>query len=110
MHTTQGLADDLDMLKIAKALKKTFKCNGCINIDPEYGEILQLSGRLCMICAWFDEIYNWMIWQNVELSLKYTIQKNDDDDDVIGDQRTNVKDFFVDQEVCHEDQIVIHGG
>jgi len=68
--TVQGLADDLDMLKIAKALKKTFKCNGCINIDPEYGEILQLSG----------------------------------------DQRTNVKDFFVDQEVCHEDQIVIHGG
>jgi len=29
---------------------------------------------------------------------------------IIGDQRTNVKDFFVDQEVCHEDQIVIHGG
>ena len=35
---------------------------------------------------------------------------DDDDDDIIGDQRTNVKDFFVDQEVCHEDQIVIHGG
>jgi len=44
-YTLVGLADDLDMLKIAKALKKTFKCNGCINIDPEYGEILQLSGR-----------------------------------------------------------------
>ena len=35
---------------------------------------------------------------------------DDHDDDAIGDQRTNVKDFFVDQEVCHEDQIVIHGG
>lgn len=27
-----------------------------------------------------------------------------------GDQRTNVREFFVDQEVCHDDQIVIHGG
>ena len=27
-----------------------------------------------------------------------------------GDQRTNIREFFVDQEVCHEDQIVIHGG
>jgi translation initiation factor 1 len=27
-----------------------------------------------------------------------------------GDQRTNIRDFFVDQEVCFEDQIVIHGG
>eukprot|EP01032_Pedospumella_encystans_P000365 gene365-412_t len=26
--TVQGLADDLDIAKIAKALKKTFKCNG----------------------------------------------------------------------------------
>mmetsp|Transcript_21691 Transcript_21691/g.31565 ORF Transcript_21691/g.31565 Transcript_21691/m.31565 type:complete len:107 (-) Transcript_21691:143-463(-) len=27
-----------------------------------------------------------------------------------GDQRTNVREFFVDQEICHDDQIVIHGG
>ena len=68
--TVQGLADDLDIAKIAKALKKTFKCNGSVLVDPELGEILQLSG----------------------------------------DQRTNIREFFVDQEVCHEDQIVIHGG
>lgn len=68
--TVEGLADDLDLLKITKALKKTFKCNGSVNQDPELGEIIQLSG----------------------------------------DQRTNVREFFVDQEVCHEDQIVIHGG
>ena len=68
--TVQGLADDLDIKKLAKALKKTFQCNGCVNQDVELGEILQLSG----------------------------------------DQRTNIKDFFVDQEVCFEDQIVIHGG
>jgi translation initiation factor 1 len=60
----------LDLKKIAKALKKTFQCNGSVTMDSELGEILQLSG----------------------------------------DKRTDVKDFFVDQEVCHEDQIVIHGG
>ncbi len=68
--TIQGLADDLDIKKISRALKKTYQCNGSITNDPELGEILQLSG----------------------------------------DQRTNVRDFFVREEVCHEDQIVIHGG
>ena len=47
-----------------------FLGNGTVNMDPELGEIVQLSG----------------------------------------DQRTNVREFFVDQEICHEDQIVIHGG
>lgn len=68
--TVQGLQDDLDLEKIIRALKKTFKCNGSVTVDPELGEIIQLSG----------------------------------------DQRTNVRAFFIDQEVCHEDQIVIHGG
>jgi len=68
--TIQGLATDLDIQRITRALKKTFKCNGSVTIDEELGEVVQLSG----------------------------------------DQRTNVREFFVDQEVCHEDQIVIHGG
>ena len=29
---------------------------------------------------------------------------------VSGDQRSNIRSFFVDQEICHENQIVIHGG
>lgn len=66
----QGLADDLDIPKITRALKKVFKCNGSITIDPELGEIVQLSG----------------------------------------DQRTNVREFFIDQQICYEDQIVVHGG
>jgi translation initiation factor 1 len=68
--TVQGLGSDLDLKKIARALKKTFQCNGSVTVDEDMGEILQLSG----------------------------------------DQRTNIRAFFVDQEVCHEDQIVIHGG
>lgn len=27
-----------------------------------------------------------------------------------GDQRANVRSFFIDQEVCYEEEIVIHGG
>ena len=27
-----------------------------------------------------------------------------------GDQRTNVKEFLLEQEICAEDQIVVHGG
>lgn len=56
-YTTQGLGDDLDMLKICKALKKILNCNGCTNIDPDYGEILQLSGRACMM-TWYGVLYD----------------------------------------------------
>lgn len=70
LTTVEGLADDLDLHKILRALKKTFKCNGAVVTDEELGEILQLSG----------------------------------------DQRTNIREFFIDQEVCHDDQVVIHGG
>ena len=70
IFSLQGLAEDLDVEKITRALKKTFKCNGTVTNDPDLGEIIQITG----------------------------------------DQRTNVKAFFVDQHVCDEDQIVIHGG
>lgn len=40
------------------------------------------------------------------------VQKDDEVGEVIqlsGDQRTNVKDFLVDQEICHAESIVLHG-
>ena len=42
--SVQGLADDLDLPRILKALKKLFQCNGAIVKDEEYGEIIQLQG------------------------------------------------------------------
>ncbi len=42
--TVQGLADDLDLKKICKFLRKEFKCNGTVIKDDEYGEILQFQG------------------------------------------------------------------
>jgi|Transcript_17134 translation initiation factor 1 len=40
------------------------------------------------------------------------VQKDEESGEVIqlsGDQRTNVMEFLVDQEICHKDDIVLHG-
>jgi translation initiation factor 1 len=42
--TVQGLAPDLDLKKILKALKKTYNTNGTIIQDEEAGDVLQLAG------------------------------------------------------------------
>ena len=42
--TIQGLADDLDLPRILKALKRAFKCNGSVINDSEYGWIISLQG------------------------------------------------------------------
>eukprot|EP00924_Labyrinthula_sp_SR-Ha-C_P004763 snap_masked-scaffold_1-processed-gene-11.17-mRNA-1 protein AED:0.03 eAED:0.03 QI:0/-1/0/1/-1/1/1/0/107 len=42
--TITGLADDLDLKRICKALKKNLKCNGAVVKDQEYGDIIQLQG------------------------------------------------------------------
>ena len=64
-----GLASDLDLKKILKAFKKSFKCNGAILEDETLGKVIQLQG----------------------------------------DQRANIRDFLVDQEICSATDIVIHG-
>jgi translation initiation factor 1 len=46
LTTVQGLAIDLDLKKILKALKKTYSTNGTILIDEDGGEIIQLQGEL----------------------------------------------------------------
>ena len=66
--TVEGLADELDIKKITKALKKVFKCNGAIVKDENEYEIIQLSG----------------------------------------DQRENVKDFLVSEEIEKEETIIVH--
>eukprot|EP00823_Brevimastigomonas_motovehiculus_P009273 TRINITY_DN8938_c0_g1_i1.p1 TRINITY_DN8938_c0_g1~~TRINITY_DN8938_c0_g1_i1.p1 ORF type:complete len:127 (+),score=17.09 TRINITY_DN8938_c0_g1_i1:42-422(+) len=44
LTSVQGLADDLDLKKILRALKKTFSTNGTILKDDELGEIIQIQG------------------------------------------------------------------
>ena len=42
-----GLANDLDLKRICKALKKNFRCNGAVVKDDEYGDVIQVSP-----CRW----------------------------------------------------------
>jgi translation initiation factor 1 len=42
--TVEGLAEDLDLARILKALKKTYNTNGAILKDEEGREVLQLNG------------------------------------------------------------------
>ncbi|CEP02155.1 SUI1 domain-containing protein [Plasmodiophora brassicae] len=44
LTTVQGLASDLDLKKILKALKKTYSTNGTIVTDTEMGQVIQLQG------------------------------------------------------------------
>ena len=44
LTTVQGLADDLDLPKILKALKKTLNTNGTVLEDEDFGFVLQLQG------------------------------------------------------------------
>ena len=42
--TIQGLEKDLDLKKILKSLKRNFRCNGAVNDNKQYGEVIQLQG------------------------------------------------------------------
>jgi len=45
IYSISGLPQDLDFKKIIKILKKSLKCNGCVNDDDEViGKVLQLQG------------------------------------------------------------------
>jgi len=42
--SVEGLADDLDLKKITKYLKKKFNCNAHIKSDDTYGDIILVQG------------------------------------------------------------------
>jgi len=42
--TVSGIADDLDLHKILKYLKKFYSTNGNVVQDPKHGDIIQLQG------------------------------------------------------------------
>merc|ERR1711865_1294260 len=44
LTTCQGLAHDLDVKRILKAIKKNFNCNGAIVKDDGDGDVMQLQG------------------------------------------------------------------
>jgi translation initiation factor 1 len=42
--TIEGLDDDLDLVRICRAMKRAFNCNGNVKTGTEYGDIIQLQG------------------------------------------------------------------
>jgi translation initiation factor 1 len=40
----EGLDDDLDMKRISKAMKKSFKCAASLHLDTEGNEVIKLQG------------------------------------------------------------------
>jgi translation initiation factor 1 len=45
MTTIQGLHADLDLNRVAKALKKSLECGGSVVTDADFGDIVLLSGN-----------------------------------------------------------------
>jgi translation initiation factor 1 len=44
MTLIHGLADDLDLKKIIRYLKKVYSTNGHVTADAKHGDIIQLQG------------------------------------------------------------------
>jgi translation initiation factor 1 len=79
--------------------------------------VQQRNGRKCIttIQGLADDLDSKMITRALKKTFQCNGTVNNDLElgeivQLSGDQRTNVRDFFIDQEICHEDQIVIHGG
>ncbi len=55
--TISNMDDDLDLKRIAKAMRNAFSCSATIITDKEHGEVIQLSGdQRESIKAWLLEM------------------------------------------------------
>ena len=78
--------------------------------------IQQRNGRKCIttVAGLADDLDVKRICKAFKknFSCNGAVQKDEEIGEVIqlsGDQRTNVKDFLVDQEICHAENVVLHG-
>ena len=78
--------------------------------------VQQRSGRKCIttVAGLADDLDIKRICKAFKknFSCNGAVQKDEDVGEVIqlsGDQRTNVKSFLVDQEICLADSVVLHG-
>ena len=84
--------------------------------DKVHVRVQQRNGRKCIttIAGLADDLDIKRICKAFKknFSCNGAVQKDEDDKEVIqliGDQRTNVKEFLLDQEICHSDAVVLHG-
>ena len=64
--TIEGFAEDLDLKRICKDMRKKFNCNGNVIEDDDRGEVIQLQGDQR------ENVKNWIITEQI-------IQKNEQD-------------------------------
>mmetsp|Transcript_18729 Transcript_18729/g.26555 ORF Transcript_18729/g.26555 Transcript_18729/m.26555 type:complete len:110 (-) Transcript_18729:156-485(-) len=84
--------------------------------DKVHVRVQQRNGRKCIttVAGLADDLDVKRICKAFKknFSCNGAVQKDEEAGEVIqlsGDQRTNVKAFLVDQEICHSSQIVLHG-
>jgi len=84
--------------------------------DKVHVRVQQRNGRKCIttVAGLADDLDIKRICKAFKknFSCNGAVQKDEESGEVIqlsGDQRTNVKSFLVDQEICHPENIVLHG-
>jgi translation initiation factor 1 len=59
LTSIHGIADDLDLKKILKYLKKVYSTNGSVVNDPQHGDVIQLQGDQRRNV--YDSLIDWKI-------------------------------------------------
>lgn len=60
-----GIAEDLDLKKILKFLKKVYSTNGNVINDPEHGDVIQLQGDQRKNV--YDSLIEWKIAEKEDI-------------------------------------------
>lgn len=89
---------------------------GVSSEEKVHVRVQQRNGRKCIttVAGLADDLDVKRICKAFKknFSCNGAVQKDEEVGEVIqlsGDQRTNVKSFLVDQEICHSENIVLHG-
>jgi translation initiation factor 1 len=89
---------------------------GVSSEEKVHVRVQQRNGRKCIttVAGLADDLDIKRICKAFKknFSCNGAVQKDEDVGEVIqlsGDQRTNVKAFLVDQEICHSENVVLHG-
>lgn len=67
MTLIHGLADDLDLKKIIRYLKKVYSTNGHVTTDSTYGDIIQLQGDQRRNV--YDAFIEWKVCEKNQLTV-----------------------------------------
>ena len=57
--TIEGLDEDLDIKRISRAMRRAFNCNGSVEEDETYGQIIKLQGDQR------DNVVQWLLDQEI---------------------------------------------